>query len=111
MFERIVSADDLHVFLLDADGEILATCYLNVIPNITRSARPYAIVENVVTDQTQRGRGHGQRIVRHALEFAWERGCYKAMLQSGSQREATHAFYKACGFAADEKVGYVARPA
>ena len=43
-------------------------------------------------------------------QFAWKEGCYKAMLQTGSKQESTHAFYRACGFRADEKTGYVARP-
>ncbi|MEV6282646.1 hypothetical protein [Kribbella sp. NPDC051770] len=35
---------------------------------------------------------------------------FKAMLMTGSKRESTHAFYRACGFADDDKTGYVARP-
>ena len=44
------------------------------------------------------------------LNIAWSEGCYKAMLQTGSRKAATHAFYRSCGFSADEKKGYVARP-
>ena len=110
VFARIQRSDNLHLFLLEADGRIHSTCYLNIIPNITRSARPFAIIENVVTDASQRGRGFGTRVVRHALDFAWSQGCYKAMLQTASKEESTHAFYRACGFSANEKVGYVARP-
>lgn len=32
------------------------------------------------------------------LDKAWEEGCYKAMLMTGSRNPATHAFYEACGF-------------
>jgi GNAT superfamily N-acetyltransferase len=58
-----------------------------------------------------RGKGLGRCVLQHALEFAWKEGCYKAMLQTGSKAESTHAFYRACGFRADEKTGYIARPA
>jgi hypothetical protein len=44
------------------------------------------------------------------LQTAWDRGCYKAMLMTGSHRPSTHGFYRACGFRADDKTGYVARP-
>ena len=110
-FEHILITEGLHLFVLEATDRVLSTCYLNIIPNMTRSVRPYAIIENVVTEQSHRGQGLGKRVIGHTLDFAWSKGCYKAMLQTGSKGEATHAFYRACGFSADEKVGYIARPA
>ena len=44
------------------------------------------------------------------LQAAWDAGCYKAMLLTGSRRPATHAFYRACGFSPDAKTAYLARP-
>lgn len=44
------------------------------------------------------------------LQAAWEAGCYKAMLMTGSHRPSTHAFYRACGFSPDVKTAYLARP-
>jgi len=109
VFDVIRRADGLSLFVLEDGGEIRSTCYLNVIPNLTRSASPYAIVENVVTDRAARGKGYGKRILAHALGAAWEAGCYKVMLQTGSKRESTHAFYRACGFSGDARHAYVAR--
>ncbi len=109
-FERIISSRSLHLFVLEADGEVVATTYLNVIPNITRSASPYAVIENVVVDESLRGTGLGKEIVAVALRVAWEAGCYKAMLMTGSKKSSTRAFYRACGFSADAKTAYVARP-
>jgi GNAT superfamily N-acetyltransferase len=89
---------------------VQSTCYLNLIPNISRGASPYGIIENVVTEETLRGQGFGKAIIGHALRFAWDRRCYKVMLQTGSKRHSTHNFYKACGFSGDDKFGFVARP-
>ena len=50
-------------------------------------------------------------IIGHALKFAWTHGHYNVMLQTGPAREATHNFYKSCGFAADDKFAFVARQA
>ena len=109
-FEVILADDRLHLFVLeDDDGAVRSTCYLNIIPNITRSASPYAIIDNVVTDEATRGSGFGKRLLQHALDAAWSAGCYKVMLQTGSKRESTHAFYGACGFSGDDKHAYVAR--
>jgi GNAT superfamily N-acetyltransferase len=68
------------------------------------------VIENVIVDQDLRGKGLGKRAMAGTLNAAWEAGCYKAMLQTGSSRPATHAFYRACGFSPDEKTAYVAHP-
>ena len=109
-FEHILASPELHIFVLEVDGEVVATTYLNVIPNLTRSAAPYAVIENVVVDERLRGTGVGKQIMADTLQTAWDAGCYKAMLQTGSQKASTHAFYRACGFSPDEKTAYVARP-
>lgn len=111
VFEQILRAPWLCLFVLEEGGRIQSTCYLNIVPNITRSARPYAIIENVVTDESVRRSGYGKRVVLHALEAAWAAGCYKVMLQTGSKRESTHAFYRSCGFSGDAKQAYIVRRA
>jgi GNAT superfamily N-acetyltransferase len=109
-FEQILGSPALHLFVLELEGIVVATTYLNVIPNITRSASPYAIIENVVVEGSRRGTGLGKQILTGTLQAAWDAGCYKAMLMTGSHKPATHAFYRACGFSADAKTAYVARP-
>ncbi|PMR74332.1 GNAT family N-acetyltransferase [Billgrantia endophytica] len=108
-FERITGHTDLTLLVVEAGGQLLATCYLNVISNLTRGGRPYALIENVVTRASHRNQGIGKRLLNHALEHAWSRGCYKVMLLTGSEEATTHAFYRACGFSGDAKQGYVIR--
>lgn len=110
ILHSILESNWLHVFVAEDDDAIRATCYLNVVPNLTRSGRPYAVIENVVTHARYRRAGYGKAVVTAALEHAWRQGCYKTMLLTGSKTEATHEFYRACGFRGDEKAGYVARP-
>jgi len=110
VFATICASQGLHLFVLEFEGQIRATAYLNIIPNVTRSAAPYAVIENVVVDHRHRGRGIGKQIMEHVLARAWEDGCYKAMLMTGSTRESTRALYRACGFSGADKVAYVARP-
>ncbi|MDQ1533482.1 MAG: hypothetical protein QOF28_1243 [Actinomycetota bacterium] len=109
-FERILASQGLHLFVLELDGAVIATTYLNVIPNLTRSAPPYAVIENVVVEERLRGTGLGKQIMDATLQAAWSAGCYKAMLMTGSRRPLTHAFYRACGFSSDAKTAYLARP-
>ena len=57
-----------------------------------------------------RGTGLGRRLMTGTLQAAWDAGCYKAMLMTGSRTSATHAFYRACGFSPDAKTAYLAVP-
>lgn len=109
-YTKILESPHLHLLVMEYQDSLIATTYLNIIPNITRSASPYAVIENVVTSADFRGQGVGRRLMQQTLAVAWQQGCYKAMLQTGSKTSATHAFYRACGFRDDDKTGYVARP-
>lgn len=107
---RILATAGLHLFVLERDGAVVATTYLNVVPNLTRGGAPYAVVENVVVEESLRGTGLGTAAMAGTLAAAWAAGCYKVMLQTGSRTPSTHAFYRSCGLSADEKTAYVARP-
>lgn len=92
------------------NGSLAATCTLIVIPNLTRGGRPYGLIENVVTHPDYRRRGLGTAVLEHALQTAWEWGCYKVMLLTGSKNEATLRFYEQAGFTRGVKTGFLARP-
>ena len=111
VFDHIRVTDGLRLLVLELDGLMVATTYLNVLPNLTRGGSPYAVIENVVVDESWRGLGVGKTLMAHTLDAAWAAGCYKAMLLTGSMQESTHAFYRSCGFSGDDKTAYVARPA
>lgn len=96
------------IFLGDVTGQLVVSCTLVVVPNLTRGGSPYALIENVVTHAGFRKRGYGRHILRHATQAAWQAGCYKAMLLTGSDDPTTHAFYRAAGFE-PSKTGYQIR--
>jgi GNAT superfamily N-acetyltransferase len=108
VFNRILASPSLHLLVLEREDDVVATAHLNVILNLTRAGSPYAVVENVVVDEALRGTGLGEMLMAATLEWAWSAGCYEVMLMTGSKRPSTHAFYRACGFSADAKTGYVA---
>ncbi|MCA3279952.1 MAG: GNAT family N-acetyltransferase [Roseomonas sp.] len=78
--------------------DLVASCTLIVIPNLTRGGKPYGLIENVVTHALYRGRGFGTRLLQAVAEAAWEAGCYKIMLLTGSKKPSTIRFYEAAGF-------------
>lgn len=106
-FARILEAPGMHLFLLEDNGDARASCYLNVIDNLTHGAQPYALIENAVTHSDARRRGFARAVLQHAVAFAWSAGCYKVMLMTGKADNV--AFYEACGFDASEKHALIVR--
>lgn len=108
LWEEICSNPALHYLAAGVDGALVSTCTLTVIPNLTRGARPYGVIENVVTHPEFRHQGIGSAILRHARDLAWRQGCYKVMLLTGRKDEATLRFYEKAGFFSGVKTGFVA---
>ena len=89
---------------------MVSSCALNVIPNLTRSCKPYGVIENVVTHSEHGQRGYGTAILNHALAYAWSIECYKVMLMTGRKDEATLRFYELVGFDRHSKQAFIAKP-
>lgn len=93
-----------------ADGALVSSCSLMVIPNLTRSCRPFGVIENVVTHANHRHLGYAKAVLAYALTHAWSAGCYKVMLMTGRKDAAIVSFYEAAGFDGGDKLAFVARP-
>ena len=89
-------------------GTLVGSVTLVVIPNLSRGAAPYALIENVVTHADHRRRGIGRALLHDAARRAWAEGCYKVMLMTGATRPSTLAFYRSAGFTQD-KTGFQMR--
>ncbi|MBB4173653.1 GNAT family N-acetyltransferase [Sulfitobacter noctilucicola] len=83
---------------------------LHLLPNVVWDARPYGLIENVVTRASLQRRGHGRRAMQAALDAAWRANAYKVMLMTGQARDAT-GFYESLGFSAKDKFAMVIRKA
>ncbi|MGL4975785.1 MAG: GNAT family N-acetyltransferase [Bosea sp. (in: a-proteobacteria)] len=88
----------MKVFVADCEGALVSSCTMAIIPNMTRGARPYGVVENVVTNRNWRKKGLGRAVLAQAMEAAWRVGCYKVMLATGSKQPETLRFYETAGF-------------
>lgn len=108
IWDEILANSIMHTFVAEQAGRVMATCVLAIIPNLTRGAQPYGLIENVVVDAHARGGGIGTLLMQGALQFAWQRQCYKVMLMTG--RPQAVGFYERAGFRSHEKFGLVAKP-
>ena len=109
IFRDIIDSDNLDIIVADEKDTLVGSVYFNLIPNLTRGGRSYAVIENVITDVLNRNRGIGKALLNEALKLAQQRNCYKVMLMSGRRDGAVHEFYKKCGFDPLEKQAYVKR--
>ncbi len=107
-FAQMLTQPGLTVFIAEQDDRVVSTATLIVIPNLTRSARPYGLIENVVTLSRMRGGGLGRAVVRHAIGVGFAANCYKVMLLTGRHSAEVHRFYEGCGFVQD-KTGFQIR--
>lgn len=106
-WREMVRDDDLEIVVVEHHDRLVATCVLAITPNLTRGARPFALIENVVTHEAYRGEGFGSRCLERAIDVARERDCYKVLLSTGADAEWKLDFYEDCGFDRDEKTGFV----
>lgn len=109
IWDEIISNPDYFYLVAEEDGILVSTCNLTVIRNLTREARPYGLIENVVTHPDYRKRGYGTAVLKKAVEIARERGCYKVMLLTSQKDDNTLDFYQHAGFSQGEKTGFIVR--
>ena len=83
---------------------------LAVIPNLANGARPFGVIEHVVTLPEFRRLDLGRVVLQFALDLAWDKDCYKVILLSGAQRTEAHELYESVGFRGDVERGFVAKP-
>lgn len=114
-FIQMLAQPGLSILLALLDGEPVATITVVVVPNLTRGCAFYALLENVATLSSCRGKGIGGRLLAEAIDLCWKADCYKIMLMSGSQNLRAHRFYQVRGFKTTKtgfelrKTGYAAR--
>jgi GNAT superfamily N-acetyltransferase len=105
--ELMNNKDRYAYFVIEADDKLVASCNVSIIPNLTRGARPFAIIENVVTHPDYRRKGLGRMVMDAAVEYAKSFSCYKVLLNTNVRRTDAHAFYDSIGFVSSEKKAYV----
>ena len=107
ILEQIIHNDQYHIFLLEVNKQIIATCTLVIIHNLTHQGKPYGIIENVVTDRQYRGEKYGEILLKEVITFAKKEGCHKLMVQTRRKELYVKKFYKKCGFSDEQCTGFI----
>ena len=76
-WSQIMEDPNHHIIVNVIDNRIVSSCVCVIIPNLTRGVRPYAFVENVVTNETYRGHGYAGECLDYAKQIAIREKCYR----------------------------------
>lgn len=107
IWDSIFLDDNHHVIVAEENGEIASSCVCVIIPNLTHNQQPYALIENVITDEKHRKKGLATQCLNYAKEVALKENCYKIMLLTGSKKESTLEFYKKAGYNSEDKTAFI----
>lgn len=107
LWKVILEDKNHHIIVAEEDGQIVSSCVCVIIPNLTHHQQPYALIENVITDEKHRGRGLATKCLDYAKDIALKENCYKMMLLTGSKKESTLNFYRRAGYNSEDKTAFI----
>lgn len=107
LWARILGDRNHHIIVAADVDKIISSCVVVVIPNLTHNQRPYALIENVITDISYRNKGLATACVNYAKEIAVKENCYKIMLLTGAKKESTLSFYERAGYNRHDKTAFI----
>lgn len=97
-FGRTLSDRRRMVLVAAREDRLVGTLDLIVVDNVTHGGAPWAGIENVVVDPSERRRGVARAMLDDAVTLATGAGCYKMQLLSDARRPEAHALYESAGF-------------
>ncbi len=74
----------LNISFVNGETEVARTS-LVLIENKLHD-KPYALLEDVFVNESYRGHGLGQKIVKQAIEIARKKGCYKILANVNNEK-------------------------
>lgn len=107
IWHEILNDKNHNIIIGLEDSKIVSSCVLIIIPNLTHMQRPYALVENVVTDKAYRNKGYATKVLNYAKEIAQNKNCYKMMLLTGSKQDSTLKFYEKADYNRNDKIAFI----
>ena len=107
IWRTILSDRNHHVVVALVDGELVSSCVVIIVPNMTHGGRSYGLIENVVTDEKHRNRGIATSVLNYAKALAVRENCYKLMLMTGSKLSSTLSFYERAGYNRTDKTAFI----
>jgi GNAT superfamily N-acetyltransferase len=109
-WSEIINDSQTFIVVAEIEGKLASTCALGINKSIANGAKPFGIIEHVITANKFRRKGLSRQVLTFAISLAWEQHCCKVMLLSGAQLKGAHAVYESVGFKGDIEKGFVVKP-
>ena len=84
-------AQGFQLAYLEDEGAVVAVAGFRIMEMLATGRTLY--VDDLVTDEAQRSRGHGKAMLDWLQQYARKAGCETFSLDSGTHRQEAHAFY------------------
>ncbi|WP_331374047.1 GNAT family N-acetyltransferase [Sinorhizobium chiapasense] len=97
-FEEISRSPHQMLYVAHLGGEVVGTFQTALLTSLPGRGSSSLVIEAVQTREDMRGRGIGERMVRHAIAQARAQGASKVQLTSNVVRADAHRFYERLGF-------------
>ena len=98
---RALEGEGLRLACVKDNGRVVAVAGYRISDNLFCGRHLY--VDDLVTAETERSRGHGKALLAWLRQLAVDSGCDVFHLDSGVQRKRAHEFYLREGL---ELIGY-----
>jgi ribosomal protein S18 acetylase RimI-like enzyme len=102
-WSRMMSTEDLTVYVATVGDEVVGTVTTMQMPNVTYDCAATLFVEAVLVTSPYRRRGVATAMMNEALEDASKSGCDKVQLLSHKRHasDGAHELYRRLGFEAE----------
>lgn len=102
VYKEVLNNENDFAFFLFDEGKPKGFCHGTYFNTFWLSGQT-CYVSSIITNQEERKKGYGRKLMDHAKELAKARNCHAIVLDSGMPRVEAHKFYEIYGF---EKCAY-----
>ena len=95
---KLIKDPKAHMIVVARGKTLLACCTLNILDRIYWDGRPWAVLNSVVIEPSESGRGWAQKMIDHAVKISKKLNCSHLTLLTDSFRRQEHRFYTGLGF-------------
>ena len=88
---RVQEAEGYRLAYLEHEGRVVSVAGFRLMTVLWSGKTLY--VDDLVTDEAARSKGHGETILKWLMDHARAAGCVTFSLDSGTHRREAHAFY------------------
>jgi len=85
--------DNQHHFVLEKEGELIASGVLVIESKIIHNFRNVGHIEDILVNKNYRGLGFGKKFIKYLISYAKKKNCYKVILNCDPKIQS---FYESC---------------